>query len=68
MHSSAASAYTLAYPAVLTIVHLNGTSILFLYTIYNISYFNSKTVSKDYIINLHILQLYKISAPFWGVV
>jgi hypothetical protein len=30
-HSGAPSAYTLAYPAVLTIVHLDGTSILSLY-------------------------------------
>jgi hypothetical protein len=30
-HSCAPSAYTLAYPTVLTIVHLNGTSILSLY-------------------------------------
>jgi hypothetical protein len=32
MHSGAPSAYTLAYPAVLTIVHLNGTPILSLYS------------------------------------
>jgi hypothetical protein len=30
-HSCASSAYTLAYSAVLTIVHLDGTSILSLY-------------------------------------
>jgi hypothetical protein len=32
-HSCAPSAYTLAYPTVLTIVHLDGTSILSLYII-----------------------------------
>jgi hypothetical protein len=32
-HSCAPSAYTLAYPTVLTIVHLDGTSILSLYNI-----------------------------------
>jgi hypothetical protein len=32
MHSCAPSAYTLAYPTVLTIVHLDSTSILSLYT------------------------------------
>jgi hypothetical protein len=31
-HSCAPSAYTLAYPTVLTIVHLDGTSILSLYS------------------------------------
>jgi hypothetical protein len=31
--SGAPSAYTLAYPAVLTIVHLDGTPILSLYSI-----------------------------------
>jgi hypothetical protein len=31
-HSSASSAYAPAYSAVLTIVHLDGTSILSLYT------------------------------------
>jgi hypothetical protein len=30
-HSCASSAYTLAYSAVLTIVHLDGTSILSVY-------------------------------------
>jgi hypothetical protein len=33
-HSCAPSAYTLAYPTVLTIVHLDGTSILSLYSRY----------------------------------
>jgi hypothetical protein len=37
-HSCAPSAYTLAYPTVLTIVHLDSTSILSLYTIIQIVY------------------------------
>jgi hypothetical protein len=36
-HSCAPSAYTLAYPTVLTIVHLDGTSILSLYIGYTLS-------------------------------
>jgi hypothetical protein len=42
MHSCASSAYILTYSAVLTIVHLNSTSILSLYSIKGIKAISTK--------------------------
>jgi hypothetical protein len=43
-HSCAPSAYTLAYPTVLTIVHLDGTSILSLYNRHRTVVFSSAEI------------------------
>jgi hypothetical protein len=46
-HSGASSAYTLAYPAALTIVHLDGTSILSLYNIKEIIAYGGDNLYKE---------------------